>query len=57
MISERDFAQELNFSREQQNIIVDTDIIVHISNTKSEEFLVWAFFDCFTWMLQLAVVA
>ncbi len=40
MIFERDFAQELDFSREQRNIIVDTDIIVHISNTKSEEFLV-----------------
>ncbi len=57
MISERDFAQELDFSREQRNIIIDTDIIIHISNTKSEEFLVWAFFDCFTRVLQLAVVA
>jgi len=40
MISERDFAQELGFFREQRNIIVDTDIIVHISNMKSKEFLV-----------------
>jgi len=40
MIPERDFAQGLGFSRGQRNITVDTDIIVHISNTKSEEFLV-----------------
>ncbi len=40
MISECDFAQELDFSCEQRNIIVDTDIIIHISNTKSKEFLV-----------------
>ena len=58
-ISERDLAQKLNFSCEQRNFFIYTDdvIVVDVHNTQSEELLIWAFFNDFARMLQLAVVA
>ncbi len=58
-ISERDLAQRLNFSCEQQDffIYIDNIIVVNIHDMQSEELLIWAFFNDFAQMLQLAVVA
>ncbi len=58
-ISERDLAQKLNFSCEQRNFFIYTDdvIVVDVHDTQSEELLIWAFFNDFARMLQLAVVA
>ncbi len=58
-ISEHDLAQKLNFFHEQWDffIYIDDIIVINIHDTQSEEFLIWAFFSNFAWMLQLAVVA
>ena len=57
-ISERDLAQKLNFSREQQDFFIYTDdiTVVNIHDTQSEELFIWAFFNNFAWMLQFAVI-
>ncbi len=58
-IFERDLAQKLNFSCEQRNFFIYTDdvIVVDVHDMQSEELLIWAFFNDFARMLQLAVVA
>ena len=58
-ISERDLAQRLNFSCKQRDFFIYTDdvTVVDVHDTQSEELLIWAFFNDFAWMLQLAVVA
>ncbi len=58
-ISERDLTQKLNFSCKQQNFFIYTDdvIVVNVHDMQSEELFIWAFFNNFAWMLQLAVVA
>ena len=58
-ISERDLAQRLNFSYEQQDffIYIDDVTVVNVHDMQSEELLIWAFFSNFAWMLQLAIVA
>ncbi len=58
-ISERDLAQKLNFSCREWDFLIYTDdvIIVDVHDMQSKEFLIWAFFNNFAWMLQLAVVA
>ncbi len=58
-ISERDLAQRLNFSCEQWDffIYIDDVIVVNVHDMQSEELFIWAFFNNFAWMLQLAVVA
>jgi hypothetical protein len=58
-ISERDLAQKLDFSREQRDffIYIDNVTVVDVHDTQSEELLIWAFFNNFARMLQLAVVA
>ncbi len=57
-ISEHDLAQRLNFSCKQRDFFIYTDdvIVINVHDTQSEEFLIWAFFNNFVWMLQLAVV-
>jgi len=57
-ISERDLAQKLNFFREQQDffIYIDDITVINIHDMQSEELLIWAFFNNFAQMLQLAVV-
>ncbi len=58
-IFEHDLAQKLNFSYEQQDffIYINDIIVVNVHDMQSEELLIWAFFNDFAWMLQLAVVA
>ncbi len=58
-ISERDLTQKLNYSCKQQNFFIYTDdvIVVNVHDMQSEELFIWAFFNNFAWMLQLAVVA
>ncbi len=58
-ISERDLAQRLNFSYEQQDffIYIDNITVVDVHDTQSEELFIWAFFNDFVQMLQFAVVA
>ncbi len=58
-IFKRNLAQRLNFSYEQWNFFIYTDdvTVVDVHNTQSEKLLIWAFFNDFAWMLQLAVVA
>ncbi len=58
-IFERDLAQKLNFSCEQQDFFIYTDdvTVVDIHDMQSEELLIWTFFSNFARMLQLAVVA
>ncbi len=58
-ISERNLAQRLNFFHRQQDffIYINDVIIVNVHDMQSEELLIWAFFNDFAWMLQLAVVA
>ena len=58
-IFERDLAQKLNFSYEQQDFFIYTDdvTVVDIHDMQSEELLIWTFFSNFARMLQLAVVA
>ncbi len=58
-ISERDLAQRLNFSCEQWDffIYIDDVTVVNVHDMQSEELFIWAFFNNFAWMLQLAVVA
>ncbi len=58
-ISERDLARKLDFSREQRDffIYIDDVTVVDVHDTQSEELLIWAFFNNFARMLQLAVVA
>jgi len=58
-ISECNLAQRLNFFCRQQDFLIYTDdiTVVNIHDTQSEEFLIWAFFNDFAQMLQLAVVA
>ena len=58
-IFKRNLAQRLNFSYEQWNFFIYTDYVtvVDVHNTQSEKLLIWAFFNDFAWMLQLAVVA
>ncbi len=57
-IFERDLAQKLNFSYEQQDffIYIDDVTVVNVYNIQSEELFIWAFFNDFAWMLQLAIV-
>ncbi len=57
-IFERDLAQKLNFSYEQQDffIYIDDVTVVDVYNIQSEELFIWAFFNDFAWMLQLAIV-
>ncbi len=58
-ISEHDLAQKLNFSYEQRDFFIYTDdvIVVNVHDMQSEKLFIWAFFNDFAWMLQLAVVA
>ncbi len=58
-ISERNLAQKLDFFREQRDffIYIDNITVVDVHDMQSEELLIWAFFNDFAWMLQLAVVA
>ncbi len=58
-ISERDLAQRLNFFRRQRDFFIYTDdvTVVDVHDTQSEKLLIWAFFNDFARMLQLAVVA
>ncbi len=58
-ISERDLAQKLDFFREQRDFFIYTDdvTVVDVYDIQSEELLIWAFFNDFAQMLQLAVVA
>ncbi len=58
-ISERNLAQRLNFSYEQQDFFIYTyDItVVDVHDMQSEELFIWAFFNDFAWLLQLAIVA
>ncbi len=58
-ISERNLAQKLNFSYEQRDFFIYTNdvIVINVHDTQSEKLLIWAFFNDFAWMLQLAVVA
>ncbi len=58
-ISERNLAQRLNFSYEQQDFFIYTDdiTVVDVHDMQSEELFIWAFFNDFAWMLQLAIVA
>jgi len=58
-ISERDLAQKLNFFRKQRDffIYIDDVTVVNVHDMQSEEFLIWAFFSDFAWMLQFAIVA
>ncbi len=57
-ISERNLTQKLNFSCRQQDffIYIDDVTVVDVHDTQSEELLIWAFFNNFARMLQLAVV-
>ncbi len=57
-ISERDLAQKLNFFCKQRDFFIYTYdiIVVNVHDMQSEELLIWAFFNDFAWMLQLAVV-
>ncbi len=57
-IFERNLAQNLNFSCKQQDffIYIDDVTVVDVHDTQSEELLIWAFFNDFAQMLQLAVV-
>ena len=55
-ISERNLAQRLNFFHRQQDFFIYINDVI-IVNVQSEELLIWAFFNDFAWMLQLAVVA
>ncbi len=58
-ISECNLAQRLNFFCKQRDFFIYTDniIVVDVHDTQSEELLIWAFFNNFAQMLQLAVVA
>jgi len=58
-IFERDLAQRLDFFRRQRDFFIYTDdvTVVNVHDTQSEELLIWAFFNDFARMLQLAVVA
>ncbi len=59
-ISKCDLVQKLNFSCKQRDffIYIDDDVIViNVHDTQSEKLLIWAFFNDFAQMLQLAVVA
>jgi hypothetical protein len=58
-ISERDFAQRLNFSCKQQNffIYINEVTIVYVHDMQSEEFLIETFFSNFARMLQLVIIA
>ncbi len=58
-ISERNLAQKLDFFRKQRDffIYIDNITVVDVHDMQSEELLIWAFFNDFAWMLQLAVVA
>jgi len=58
-ISERNLAQRLDFFREQRDFFIYTDdvTVVDVHDTQSEELFIWAFFNDFARMLQLAVVA
>ncbi len=58
-IFERNLAQKLNFSHEQQDffIYINDIIVVNIHNMQSEKLFIWAFFNDFAQMLQFAVVA
>ncbi len=58
-IFERDLAQKLNFFRKQWDffIYIDDITVINVHDTQSEELFIWAFFNDFAWMLQLAIVA
>ncbi len=58
-IFERNLAQKLNFFCRQRDffIYIDDIIVVDVHDMQSEELLIWAFFNDFAWMLQLAIVA
>ncbi len=58
-IFECNLAQRLDFFWIQWNFFIYADdvAVVDIYDMQSEEFLIWAFFSDFAWMLQLAVVA
>ena len=56
-ILERDFVQELNFSRWKRNIFIDIARVVEINKTKKRKLLVETFFNNFVRVLQLAIVA
>ncbi len=58
-ISERNLAQRLNFFCKQWDFFIYTDniTVVDVHDMQSEELLIWAFFNDFAQMLQLAVVA
>ncbi len=58
-IFERNLAQKLNFFCRQRDffIYIDDITVVDVHDMQSEELLIWAFFNDFAWMLQLAIVA
>ncbi len=58
-ISKCDLVQKLNFSCKQRDffIYIDDVIVINVHDTQSEKLLIWAFFNDFAQMLQLAVVA
>jgi len=57
-ISERDLAQRLDFFHEQQDffIYINNVTVINVHDMQSKELFIWAFFNDFAWMLQLAVV-
>ena len=55
-ISERDFAQRLDFFREKRDVFIDVEIVVKIDDAKTRRLLIWAFFDDFARMLLFAII-
>ncbi len=55
-VSERDFAQGLNFSRIQRNTFIDAEIVVEINDAKNGGKLIKTFFGSFAKMLKLAII-
>ena len=56
LISEYNFAQELNFFYCERNILINTADVINVNKMKSRELFIETFLNIFIWVLQFAVV-
>ena len=57
LISKHNFAQGLNFSYCERNILISTTVVININKTKNRELFIEAFLSILTWVLQFTVIA
>ena len=56
LIFEHNFAQRLNFSHCERNILINITDVINVNKMKSRELLIKIFLSIFVWMLQFIII-